>query len=81
MGATIVAAWIDAQKLSLAHVGDSRAYLLRAGSLEQLTADHSLVAEKVRVGILDAAGSRRERNAKRVDARGGNERRRAGRYR
>ena len=52
MGATIVAAWIEDQKLSLAHVGDSRAYLLRAGSLDQLTADHSLVAEKVRVGIL-----------------------------
>jgi serine/threonine protein phosphatase PrpC len=52
MGATIVAAWIDAQRLSLAHVGDSRAYLLRGGSLDQVTADHSLVAEKVRVGIL-----------------------------
>src|SRR6204780_5514247 len=42
MGATIVAAWIDGQKLSLAHVGDSRVYLLRAGSMDQLTADHSL---------------------------------------
>jgi serine/threonine protein phosphatase PrpC len=52
MGATIVAAWIEEQRLSLAHVGDSRAYLLRAGSLDQLTADHSLVAEKVRIGIL-----------------------------
>jgi PPM family protein phosphatase len=52
MGATIVAAWIEGQRLSLAHVGDSRAYLLRAGSLDQLTADHSLVAEKVRIGIL-----------------------------
>ena len=52
MGATIVAAWIEGQRLSLAHVGDSRAYLLRSGSLDQLTADHSLVAEKVRVGIL-----------------------------
>ena len=52
MGATIVAAWIEGQRLSLAHVGDSRAYLLRAGSMDQLTADHSLVAEKVRVGIL-----------------------------
>jgi serine/threonine protein phosphatase PrpC len=52
MGATIVAAWVDGQRLSLAHVGDSRAYLLRAGTLDQLTADHSLVAEKVRVGIL-----------------------------
>jgi PPM family protein phosphatase len=52
MGATIVAAWVEGQRLSVAHVGDSRAYLLRSGSLEQLTADHSLVAEKVRVGIL-----------------------------
>jgi serine/threonine protein phosphatase PrpC len=52
MGATIVAAWIEAQRLSLAHVGDSRAYLLRGGALQQLTDDHSLVAEKVRVGIL-----------------------------
>src|SRR5580692_2540593 len=52
MGATIVAAWIDGPRLSIAHVGDSRAYLLRAGSMDQLTADHSLVAEKVRVGIL-----------------------------
>jgi serine/threonine protein phosphatase PrpC len=52
MGATIVAAWIDAQRLSLAHVGDSRAYMLRGGSMDQVTADHSLVAEKVRVGIL-----------------------------
>jgi protein phosphatase len=52
MGATVIAAWIEGQRLSLAHVGDSRAYLLRGGSLDQLTADHSLVAEKVRVGIL-----------------------------
>jgi serine/threonine protein phosphatase PrpC len=52
MGATVVALWVEGQRMSLAHVGDSRAYLLRAGALEQLTADHSLVAEKVRVGIL-----------------------------
>ena len=52
MGSTIVAAWLSDQRLSLVHVGDSRAYLLRAGSLEQLTADHSLVAEHVRRGIM-----------------------------
>ncbi len=52
MGATILAAWLDGQRLSLAHVGDSRAYLLRGGALEQLTSDHSLVAEQVRRGLL-----------------------------
>jgi serine/threonine protein phosphatase PrpC len=52
MGATTVAAWLDDRRLSLAHVGDSRAYLLRAGTLEQLTADHSLVAEHVRRGMM-----------------------------
>jgi serine/threonine protein phosphatase PrpC len=52
MGATITAAWIGGNKLSLAHVGDSRAYLLRSGNLQQLTSDHSLVAEQVRRGIL-----------------------------
>jgi serine/threonine protein phosphatase PrpC len=52
MGATLVAAWLQGERLSLVHVGDSRAYLLRGGSLEQLTADHSLVAEQVRRGVL-----------------------------
>ena len=55
MGATLTAVWIDDAKLSIAHVGDSRAYLLRSGSLLQLTRDHSLVAEQVRRGILTAA--------------------------
>jgi PPM family protein phosphatase len=55
MGATLTALWIDGEKLSVAHVGDSRAYLLRGGSLLQLTRDHSLVAEQVRRGILTAA--------------------------
>jgi serine/threonine protein phosphatase PrpC len=52
MGATILAAWLDEQRLSLVHVGDSRAYLLRAGALQQLTFDHSLVAEQVRRGLI-----------------------------
>lgn len=52
MGATMTAAWIDGQQLSIAHVGDSRLYLLRTGQLQQLTSDHSLVAEQVRRGIL-----------------------------
>ncbi len=52
MGATILAAWLDGHRMSLVHVGDSRAYLLRGGVLEQLTLDHSLVAEQVRRGLI-----------------------------
>lgn len=52
MGATLTAAWIDGVQLSIGHVGDSRIYLLRTGLLQQLTSDHSLVAEQVRRGIL-----------------------------
>src|SRR5690348_17031594 len=59
MGATLTAAWIDGSKLSIAHVGDSRAYLLRSGTLQQLTSDHSLVAEQVRRGILTPAEAER----------------------
>ena len=54
MGATLAAMWIDGNVLSVAHVGDSRAYLLRNGMLQQLTSDHSLVAEQVRRGIISA---------------------------
>jgi len=61
MGATLTAAWIEGQRLSVAHVGDSRAYLLRSGSLQQLTSDHSLVAEQVRHGILTAAEAEESR--------------------
>lgn len=52
MGATVVAVWLTRDRMSLAHVGDSRAYRLRSGELVQLTGDHSLVAEQVRRGIL-----------------------------
>ena len=52
MGATVTTAWVNDGKLSIAHVGDSRAYLLRTGNLQQLTSDHSLVAEQVRRGII-----------------------------
>jgi protein phosphatase len=57
MGTTITAAIVDAQKeeVGIGHVGDSRAYRLRRGRLEQLTRDHSLVEEMRRKGqITDA---------------------------
>jgi serine/threonine protein phosphatase PrpC len=53
MGTTITVALVHADgKVAIGHVGDSRAYLLRDGELEQLTDDHSLVAELVRRGEL-----------------------------
>jgi PPM family protein phosphatase len=55
MGTTVTAAWVEGEKLTLAHVGDSRAYRMRAGSLEQLTEDHSLVGGLVRLGKITPA--------------------------
>ncbi len=52
MGSTIVAVLVEDGSFSIAHAGDSRIYLLRAGSIEQLTCDHSLVMEQVRRGLL-----------------------------
>ncbi len=52
MATTVVAALITDQVLSVAHVGDSRMYLLRGDTLRPLTTDHSLVVEQVRRGTL-----------------------------
>ncbi len=52
MGSTVTAALVDGERVVLGHVGDSRAYLLRDGALQQLSHDHSLVAELERAGRL-----------------------------
>jgi protein phosphatase len=52
MGTTVVAGLLNEKVLSLAHVGDSRAYLYRSGELTRLTDDHSWVHEQVSAGIL-----------------------------
>ena len=52
MGTTLVAARFVDGRFTIAHVGDSRIYLLREGALLQLTEDHSLVMEQVRRGIM-----------------------------
>ncbi|HEY6211436.1 MAG TPA: Stp1/IreP family PP2C-type Ser/Thr phosphatase [Vicinamibacterales bacterium] len=52
MGTTVVGAWLADNIISLAHVGDSRAYLWHAGRLEPLTTDHSLVEMQVKAGQL-----------------------------
>jgi PPM family protein phosphatase len=54
MGTTLTVARLHDGDVSLAHVGDSRAYRLRDGELEQLTNDHSLVAELERSGQITA---------------------------
>jgi serine/threonine protein phosphatase PrpC len=52
MGTTITAALVGEDGVAVGHVGDSRAYRLRGGRLEQLTEDHSLVADLVRSGRI-----------------------------
>jgi serine/threonine protein phosphatase PrpC len=52
MGTTITVALVSGDIVWIGHVGDSRAYRVRGGELEQLTEDHSLVAELVRSGKL-----------------------------
>ena len=52
MGTTLTAVYVDGTDLAIAHVGDSRAYVLRGGELTRLTHDHSLVEELMRRGKL-----------------------------
>jgi protein phosphatase len=52
MGSTLVAVRIEDNLFSIAHVGDSRIYLIRGGQIQQLTTDHSLVMEQVRRGMI-----------------------------
>ena len=52
MGTTLTVIWEGTQSVFLAHIGDSRAYLLRDGDFRQITKDHSMVAELVREGLL-----------------------------
>jgi serine/threonine protein phosphatase PrpC len=52
MGTTLTAVYVGEEEVSIAHVGDSRAYCLRDGELMRLTDDHSLVDELMRQGRL-----------------------------
>lgn len=58
MGTTVTAALLEGERLVIAQVGDSRAYLLHQGKLQQLTRDHSLVADMVEAGHLTAEEAR-----------------------
>jgi serine/threonine protein phosphatase PrpC len=54
MGTTVAAVLVSGHIVSIAHVGDSRVYLIRDGTVQSLTRDHSLVSEHVRCGLLAA---------------------------
>jgi protein phosphatase len=61
MGTTVTAVLVDGHSAFVAHVGDSRAYLLRAGHIYQVTQDHSLVAEQLRSGVITEEDARNSR--------------------
>ena len=64
MGTTLVTAVVRGKYVTIANVGDSRAYLMRANQITQVTQDHSLVAEQVQQGQIseDQARTSRQRN-------------------
>jgi protein phosphatase len=55
MGTTLVIALVDDRRAYIGHVGDSRAYLVRAGRIQQITSDHSWVNEQMKLGVLTRA--------------------------
>ncbi|NOZ70396.1 MAG: Stp1/IreP family PP2C-type Ser/Thr phosphatase [Chloroflexi bacterium] len=59
MGTTIVAAVLHQNVLTIANVGDSRAYLFHAGVLKRITEDHSWVEEQIRAGVITREEARR----------------------
>jgi serine/threonine protein phosphatase PrpC len=52
MGTTLTAVLLNGNRLSIAHVGDSRVYLIRGGIIEQITDDHTVVSEQVERGLM-----------------------------
>jgi serine/threonine protein phosphatase PrpC len=59
MGTTVVACLADGDTMSFAHVGDSRAYMIRNSQLSRITNDHSWVFEQVQAGMLTAEEAER----------------------
>jgi len=59
MGTTLTCILVEGSRARIAHVGDTRAYLVRQGIIEQVTDDHSVVAEQIRNGLGDGNVSMR----------------------
>ena len=62
MGTTLVVALFYDNRMTVAHVGDSRLYLLRGGALKQLTKDHSLLQEQIDGGLITPEQARKSAN-------------------
>jgi PPM family protein phosphatase len=62
MGTTLAAAWFRGDRVCIAHVGDSRVYRYRAGRLERLTMDHSLVQAQLAAGAMTSDEARQSRS-------------------
>lgn len=62
MGTTMTAAMLEGERLIIAQVGDSRAYLLHQGKIQQLTRDHSLMADMIEAGQLTPEEARSHPN-------------------
>jgi serine/threonine protein phosphatase PrpC len=60
MGTTLTSALLHGKYATVAHVGDSRAYLLRGDALTQVTRDHTVVADEVAQGRITAEAARRD---------------------
>jgi PPM family protein phosphatase len=58
MATTVVTVLVDGEQANIAHVGDSRVYLVRGGDLRQLTTDHSWVNEQIESGAISADQAR-----------------------
>jgi protein phosphatase len=58
MATTVVALLLEDNVAEIAHVGDSRLYLVREGKIERLTSDHSWVNEQVQSGVIDSEQAR-----------------------
>ena len=60
MGTTVSALMFDGGNVNIANVGDSRTYLISKNKLYQMTRDHSLVQEKLNMGIYDREGAKKD---------------------
>jgi PPM family protein phosphatase len=62
MGTTLVVTFLRDNRITVAHIGDSRLYRVRDGKIEQLTRDHSLLQEQIDNGVLTKEMARRSQN-------------------